>query len=372
MLVRAAYRTAGPQTQSEWLALGRRSIANIERIIAEESDFGDALKRCGVCFLKAGDVYAVASPSGGATLVQADRYTELLDRAVTVAQPPRIPDPEGTFEPYEFPTPGVKTIAQVAEFSGRPASSQIKSLVMVADGRLILVLLRGDHQLSGWKFASVTRSSTIRPGTAEEIRATFGAEPGSLGPVGVSGIPILADTALDGRKNMISGANRNDYHLKNVTPGKDFHAQFADLRLASEGDTSPDGGALRFLSADIVRSPGDILEAAAAQNSDTDGLTLPCQIAPFSAVVTPVHPERLEAAREIYKQLVTAGVDALLDDRDARPGVKFKDADLIGFPCRINVGKKFVEGLVEFVVRHPKTSIDIAVTDAVERATRGE
>jgi prolyl-tRNA synthetase len=368
LLVRAAYRRAGPRSQSEWLALGKCSIDKIERIIAHESNFGRALERCGVVAIPAGECYVVESQSGEATLARCSGYAELLERAVSNAQFPSVPDAEGAFEPEEFYTPGVKTIAQIAEFSGLPAKSQIKSLVMVADSEMILVLLRGDHQMSDWKFASATKADVIRPATAEEIRVKFGADAGSLGPVGISGIRILTDAVLQGRKNMISGANKNDYHLRNVTPGEDFEAEFVDLRLVMLGDTSlANGEPLEFVRVEIVRTAGDVLEAAAAQHQDADGLALPVAIAPFSVVITPVHPDRLEAARGIYNQLLGSGIDALLDDRDARPGVKFKDADLVGFPFRINVGKKFAEGLVEFVTRAPKASEDLPVSAALTR-----
>jgi prolyl-tRNA synthetase len=151
---------------------------------------------------------------------------------------------------------------------------------------------------------------------------------------------------------MIAGANKTDYHLLNVTPGEDFTAEFADLRQVVEGDTSiADGIPLRFSKVTLLDTAERILSAAVEQNRDADGIVLPAAIAPFSVIVTPVHPERLEAAREIYQRLLGAGHDALLDDRDARPGVKFKDADLIGIPYRINVGKKLAEGMVELVER---------------------
>jgi prolyl-tRNA synthetase len=180
--------------------------------------------------------------------------------------------------------------------------------------------------------------------------------------VGARGIKIIADEALRGRRNMIAGANRTDYHLRNVTPGKDFATEFADLRPVAAGDTSiTDGGPLRFSKAILLDTPERILSAAAEQHHDADGLMLPSAIAPFTVVVTPVHPERLAAAREIYRGLQAEGHDALLDDRDARPGVKFKDADLVGFPYRINVGKKLTEGLVEVVERRSRKSTDVPV-----------
>lgn len=371
LLVRAGYRSPAHGAQAEWLDLGKRSLAKIARIIGEEPGLGRALDRCGVRHAATGSVCVVESLAGGHVLVQGHNYAELLERAVSVAKPPDAPDPDHDSPPEEFHTPGVKTIAQIAECSGLPATSQIKSLVMMADGALVLVLLRGDHQMSQRKFALITAASNIRQATSEEIREKFGAEAGSLGPLGVEGIRILADAALHGRRNMIAGANLNDYHVRNVTPGRDFTPEFADLRLAAEGDTCVHGGPLSFQPVALVETAADILLASAAQNFDADGLALPAAIAPFLAVVTPVHPERLAAAREIYDSVRAAGCDAVLDDRDARPGVKFKDADLIGFPYRINVGKKLAEGLVEFVTRNPKASVDISPAEAAARVARG-
>jgi prolyl-tRNA synthetase len=203
-----------------------------------------------------------------------------------------------------------------------------------------------------------------RPADAEEIRQWFGADPGSLGPLGIPGIHIIADEALRGRRNMIAGANRNDYHLRNVTPGEDFEAEFDDVRQVSAGDLSiADGRPLQFSKVRLLDTAERVLDAAVEQNQDADGMVLPGAIAPFLAIVTPVHPERLAAAREIYRKLAAEGVDVLLDDRDARPGVKFKDADLIGIPYRINVGKKLTEGVVEIVERRSRKSSDVRVDE---------
>jgi prolyl-tRNA synthetase len=216
------------------------------------------------------------------------------------------------------------------------------------------LLLRGDHQLSAAKLPGAKQAEPA------EIREWFGADPGSIGPVGVKGVRILADESLRGRRNMIAGANRTDYHLQNVTPGEDFATEFVDLRQVVEGDTSiADGSPLQFSKVVLLDTVERILGAAVEQNRDADGIVLPAAIAPFNVIVTPVHPERLEAAREIYQRLLAAAHDALLDDRDARPGVKFKDADLIGIPYRINVGKKLAEGLVEVVERRSRKLTEI-------------
>jgi prolyl-tRNA synthetase len=349
LLVRAGYRRG-----AEWLFLGRRALGKIETVLRQENDRGQALARCGVQYIRAGADFVVESKTGDDVLVEGAGYAALLGVAASLAQPPVIPDSDSVRATEEFHTPGIKTIAQIAEFTGLPATSQIKSLVMVQDGEPVLVLLRGDHQLSPAKLANA------RPAEAAEIREWFGADPGSLGPVGASPMRIIADEALRGRRNMIAGANRNDYHLRNVTLGKDFAAAFADLRQVAKGDTSIiDGQPLRFVDVTVLDRAERILEAAVEQNRDRDGIVLPLEIAPFSVVVTPVHPERLSAACEIYARLLAEGHDALLDDRDARPGVKFKDADLIGIPYRINVGKKLAEGLVELVTRATHVSADV-------------
>ena len=183
---------------------------------------------------EAGEDFVVSCPATG--------YAANLEKAVSRPVAVSSPDPEGDLSPEEFHTPGRKTIAEVAEFTSLPETSQMKSLVMAADGKLVLALLRGDHSLSETKFASAVGAVDVRPAHPEEIRNTFGADPGSLGPVGVKKLRILADLALKGRKNMIAGANKDDYHLRNVTPGEDFHPEFFDLRQVTTGDTSVDTG----------------------------------------------------------------------------------------------------------------------------------
>ena len=329
-------------------------------------------------------------------------YSANLEKAMSQPRAPEIADPEGHLEPEAFHTPGRKTIAEVAEFTGLPETSQMKSLVMVADGHPVLALLRGDHQLSETKFAAVLGASEFRPAHPEEMRQWLGAEAGSLGPVGISKLRIIADEALNGRHNMIAGANRDDYHLRNVTPDEDFVAEFHDLRQAAAGDGCINCGSalelrktieighifklgykysesmgLRVLTADgaevpvIMGSYGigieRILSAAVEQRHDADGMALPVSIAPFVVVVTPVNssaPEQRRAAEEVYQTCLSLGLDALVDDRDERPGVKFKDADLIGIPYRITVGKKLAQGMVELVERREKKPADVPVADA--------
>jgi prolyl-tRNA synthetase len=206
---------------------------------------------------------------------------------------------------------------------------------------------------------------------------------------------LLADEALRGRRNMICGANRNDYHLRHVTPGEDFFPAFADLRMAAEGETALDGTPLvlargiklarfRALRKQLLvagesgaQTPAgvfigrvfldQILNAAAEQRHDADGLAFAPSIAPFAVLITPVANDEAQrdAARTLCESLCAAGFDALLDDRDERPGVKFKDGDLTGIPYRVTIGKKLAQGIVEIRDRRARTSEDVALAEAV-------
>ncbi|HYV62426.1 MAG TPA: proline--tRNA ligase, partial [Bryobacteraceae bacterium] len=185
--------------------------------------------------------FMVVSDAGEDFVVRGANYAANLEKAVSIPKPPAAPDLDGDLTPEEFHTPNVKTIAEVAQFTGLPETSQMKSLVMVAGGNPVLALLRGDHQLSEAKLAGVLEAAEVRAAHPEELRQWFGADAGSLGPIGVKNVRILIDEALRGRRNMIAGANKNDYHLRHVTPGEDFAAEFAefyDLRQVAEGDTS--------------------------------------------------------------------------------------------------------------------------------------
>ena len=329
-------------------------------------------------------------------------YSANLEKAVSAATAPATADPDGDREAEEFHTPGRKTIAEVADFTGLPLTSQMKSLIMVADGKPVLALLRGDHQLSETKFSGVTGAVDVRAAHPEEIREWFGADAGSLGPVGVNKLRVLADLSLEGRRNMIAGANKDDYHLRNVTPGKDFKPEFFDLRQVAAGDVCVTCGApieliktveighifklgykysqtmgLRVLNeagAEITPIMGSygigierILSAAIELYHDKDGMALPPSIAPFQVVITPVNfndASLRAAAEQVYRECRELGLDALFDDRDERPGVKFKDADLIGIPYRITIGKKLAQGSVEVSERRARTSSDVALADA--------
>jgi prolyl-tRNA synthetase len=275
----------------------------------------------------------------------------------------------------------------------------------------VVVLLRGDHQLNETKLSSAVGGKETRAMQAEEIERLFRSPAGFLGPIGIEWArdvkqierPILlVDQALEGRTNLISGANKEDYHLKNVTPGRDFQpTSYADLRSVTAGEACPNCGApLRIdtaveighifklgykysesMGARVLDRNGKevtpimgsygigierILTAAIEQSNDENGFWLPPSIAPFEIVVTPtnVGDEKVKSvAEDIAQQLDAAGFEVLLDDRDERPGVKFKDADLIGIPYRINFGsKKFAEGKIEWIHRASRKTEEVDAT----------
>jgi prolyl-tRNA synthetase len=244
----------------------------------------------------------------------------------------------------------------------------------------------------------------FRPATPEEALALHGAHLGSLGPVGVKGAKILADRALEGRKNLITGANRDDTHLRRVTPGRDFALEYHDLRVVAAGDLCVRCGkplnvtkavelghvfklgrryseamGARVLDANgkeatlVMGSYGigleRILSAAAEQNHDADGMFLPRAIAPFEVVLTAANMDDAalrDAAEKLYAEMLGQSIDVLFDDRAERPGVKFKDADLIGVPYRVTLGKrKFQQGLAEIFVRSTKQTRDVKLQDVV-------
>jgi len=330
---------------------------------------------------------------------------------------PLIEDEAGPDAPEEFPTPGVRTIEDLTTFAGgASADRQIKSLVYIAtianEPQPVLALLRGDHQLHETKLADALGSTAVRAAHAEEIRQLLGASAGSLGAVGVKGNSsgkkapfIVADQALKTRRNMTTGANKDDHHLRGVNIDRDIKPdQWADLRTVSSGEPCPrcDTGVLdvykameighifklgtkysksmgaTFLTPDGKEAPivmgsygigvERIITAAVEQNYDADGIIWPKSIAPFDVVVTVTNTKQdqlREAGEKLYADLQKAGLSVLLDDRDERAGVKFKDADLLGVPYRITVGKKIAEGVVELFDRRAKQSEDVKFAEVV-------
>jgi prolyl-tRNA synthetase len=352
-------------------------------------------------------------------------YAANLEKATSQLAPAE--DLPGDGAPAEVHTPGLKTIEEVAKFLGVSPTQKIKTLALMqvepdkknpgqVKTRPVIVLLRGDHSLNEAKLTTALDGKEFRPMHDEEIRRVFGSPAGFLGPVKVPALAhgaqigsitqaiilealplMLADTALKGRKNLIAGANKEDYHLKNVTPLRDFHpTEWVDLRNVAAGEGCPNCGSplvvgkameighifklgykySKSMGATVLDKDGKevtpimgsygigverILTAAIEQNNDKDGFWLPTSIAPFDVVVTPTNVTDVtiaKTAEQIAQKLEGEGFSVLLDDRDERPGVKFKDADLVGIPYRINVGKKVTEGKVEVVSRSTRQSQD--------------
>lgn len=318
-----------------------------------------------------------------------------------------IRDDGGLPQPEAFPTPGVRTIKDLENFNGgAPAERQIKTLVYVIDGQLTLLLVRGDHDLNETKLSDLTGAVHFRPGHPEEIRAALGAYPGSLGGVGVTTYPVIADRALKGRKNMVTGANRDDFHLRGVDVERDIHiGQWADLRTVKNGEGCPQcDGVLEVkkaleighifklgtkysesMGATVLTEEGQeapmvmgsygigierIMASAIEQHHDEDGIIWPMSIAPFQVIITPVNitdQRQADVGARLYSDLTKAGIEVLYDDRDERPGVKFKDADLIGLPLRITLGpKKLAQGIIEVINRRTRELQDIPIENAME------
>jgi len=365
--------------------------------------------------------FMVRTPAGEDQIVSCEKcdYAANMEKATSKLAPAEDLTATGNGKPLEVHTPGQKTIEDVARFLGVSPKNKIKTLALMFEEkdsktgkavlRPVIVLLRGDHQLNEAKLSSAVDGKQTRPMQAEEIEPLFKSPAGFLGPIGIEWArdaeqlerPILlVDQALEGRTNLISGANREDYHLKNVTPGRDFQpTAYADLRSVGAGENCPNCGApLRIdtaveighifklgykysesMGARVLDRNGKevtpimgsygigierILTAAIEQSNDGNGFWLPPSIAPFEIVVTPtnVGDEKLKSVAEnIVQQLEAAGFEVLLDDRDERPGVKFKDADLVGIPYRVTVGKKVTEGTVEVVQRSTREMHDASI-----------
>ena len=313
--------------------------------------------------------------TGENTLVTCERadYAADLEIARGVPRAPDFPEPLGA--PEEVETPGLGTIEEVSRFLGVDPAATAKAMPHVrSDGTFVLAMIRGDDRLEEAKAAGVIGGGA-RPATADEIRSTLGADPGSVGPVGAE-VEIVADEALREGQYVV-GANRDGYHLRGVQAGRDYEAQFGDLRQALESDTCPKcGGALRFQTAievghifklgtfyavplgatfldeDGVEKPlimgsygvgvTRTLAAIVEQHHDEHGIQWPASVAPYDVHVVAL-PGLEEQAGEVARLLHESGKSVLLDDRDQRAGEKFADADLIGCPTRITVGKKTLE-----------------------------
>jgi prolyl-tRNA synthetase len=318
--------------------------------------------------------FLAPSGSGENTLVTCENGDYAADLEIAEGHASPAVFPEGLPEPQQVETPGQRTILDVSEFLGVDPRATAKAMPVVVDGRLVLALVRGDDRLNEMKLLQ-TLGEEFRPAEQDEIREAFGASGGSIGPVGAA-VDVIADEALREGQYVV-GANRDDVHLRGVQAGRDYEARFADLREIREGDACPScGGHLHlqvaievghifkletkysaplgatFLDEDgsekalVMGSygigPGRVMAAAVEQSHDEHGIVWPRSIAPYDVHVVAL-PGAAQQADEAARTLDEAGAEVLLDDRDARAGEKFADADLIGIPVRVTVGKKTLE-----------------------------
>ena len=295
-------------------------------------------------------------------------------------------------EAVRFPTPGVRTIAELEGVEeGAAAVNQIKTMVMVLDGEVTLALLRGDHQLNMQKLQDISGAVEVRPATPDETLEALGARPGSLGAVGVSGVAVFCDLALKDRTGMVTGANEDDWHLRGVSVERDIDVKsWVDIREVQGGESCIEcGGELELIrcieaghifklgrkysdamgisvldSQGKAQTPtmgsygigiGRAVAAIAENHHDDAGLCWPFDIAPYHLLITVLDvddPQAMAVADSVQKLFGDADLDVLIDDRDARPGVKFADAELIGIPYRLTIGSRSLsKGQVEFTPR---------------------
>ena len=398
------------------------------RFVAVEADsgaMGGSESQEFMVYTEAGEDLIASSAETG--------YAANLEKATSLLAP--VEDLPGDGLPELVHTPGKAAIAAVAEFFQISPAQDIKCVAYMAEVRStqgktewkpVAAFLRGDHTVNETKLLGAVSGVDLRTMNGEELLQWLGGPAGYLGPIGLphasklhdGRVNVVVDAALDGRKNLVCGANKLDYHYRNVTPGRDFTwTALADIRNAAEGEDAPNapegvraplriGKAVEIghifklgyryaeaLGARVLDANGKevtpimgsygigieriltaAIEQAAAQTGDATGFWLPRAIAPFEAVITVTNvrdAELLATGERLARELEVAGVDVLLDDRDERAGVKFKDADLVGIPFRINVGKKVADGLVEVVDRAAGSVEDVSLAEVVTRlATR--
>ncbi len=357
--------------------------------------------------------FMVPSPVGEDDVVRCGGcgYAANVERAVATVEPVDDGDADTAESavPVRFPTPGVRTIAALEHIEGgAPADRQIKTMVMVLDGSVVLALVRGDHQLNLQKLQDGTGAAEIRPAEPAEVFEHLGAHPGSVGAVGVTGLRVVADSALRHRRNLTTGANEDDWHYSGVDIRRDIAVdEWLDLREVSAGEPCARCGRplevircieaghifklgrqyAKALGATVLDSQGAervitmgsygigigrAVAAIAETHHDDRGLAWPPAVAPYEAVITVVsvkNTRAMAAAERLYRELRDESVDVLLDDRDARAGVKFADAELIGIPWRVTLGRALAKGNVELTERASGTTETVPVDEIASRLT---
>jgi prolyl-tRNA synthetase len=347
--------------------------------------------------------YMAPCAAGENDVALADGYAANVEVATAAAQP--VEGLESRPAPEAVDTPGAKTVEQVTSSLGVPAGALIKAMPVIVDGRgPLLVLVRGDHQLNETKLQNAM-GAPARPAQEDEVRELFGTHPGFIGPVGAK-VPVAADLALQGGGGYITGANEPDKHLRGVEPGRDFDLTWVDVRSVVAGDTAPSGARIRIEPAIEIGNifklgtrysvplgatyldergneqpivmgsygigPARIMAAAVEQYGDEAGISWPRPIAPFDVELVGLGKEGEEAfdvAERLYGELRANALDVLYDDRAASPGEKFADAELLGCPLRITVGRKALEaGALEAQIRRGREKRSLPLDDAAAAA----
>lgn len=349
--------------------------------------------------------YVVLADTGESEIV----YCEKGDYAANVEKAACVFKDDGQDEPQlemkKIHTPGMRTIKDLVEFTGQPEQRHVKTLTYYADGKLVAAVLRGDRELNEIKLKQVLGCRELYMADDASVRDACGAGFGSLGPVGLN-IKVYADLEVAGMRNLTCGANQDDYHFINVNPGRDFVPEdYVDIRNAVEGDLCPVCGQplkatrgievghifklgtkySQAMNATVLDQNGQAvplvmgcygigisrtMAASIEQKHDENGIIWPMPIAPFQVIIVPVNAKKedqMSTALALYTRLQERGVEVLLDDRDERAGVKFKDADLIGIPVRITVGPKALqENQVEVKKRWEKEIHNVAINQVVD------
>ncbi len=357
---------------------------------------------------KKSEEFVALTPYGEAKVAHCEKCGYAANAEIV---PVQKPTPEGEEEKplQKVHTPNVRTIEELAKFLNVPPRKILKSLLYIVEGKPVLVLIRGDREVDENKLERVLGTDNFRLATDEEIKEILGTERGFVGPINLPEGKverILWDNSLYGVKNLVVAANEPHYHYINANPGRDFeYGEFYDLAEVQEGDPCPECGApLRlsrgleighifllgtrysepmqayFVDRDGKEKPivmgcygigvSRLMSAIVEQSYDENGIIWPINVAPFELEILPLNvtdEKQMEVAEKLYKEALNRGIDVIIDDRDERAGFKFKDADLIGIPVRIVVGRKVKDGLVEIQIRKTGERFDVPIEEALDK-----
>ena len=352
--------------------------------------------------------FMIKSDIGDDTIVSCPKCGYAAN-AELAACPDPVPGTEEMTAVEKVHTPNVGTIADLVGFFGATADRFAKTLLYLADGEIVAAMVRGDREINETKLKNHLKCTNLDLASAADVREATNAEVGFAGPIGLKAKRIIADKEVPEMRNFLVGANETDYHFIGVNYGRDFTANaVADIRLIENGDPCPVCGAAAdldktievghifklgtkysvamdcmYLDQNTKQKPcimgsygiglNRTMQAIIEQSHDDDGIIWPDNVAPYSAIVVPVsaaNEVQMSLAENLYARLCEAGIETLIDDRDERAGVKFKDADLIGIPHRINVGRRAADGVVEYKQRSVDKAEELTVDEAIERIAK--